>query len=623
MRNWYLWFCIVIFFGSAYSVSSEVKSEYILKTVFENPVLSFDIKNLQLIKKLLTEIENTTIEQQAIVAEIVKDDLNKQLEELSDKIETEKRESKPIPFTMWRAQNLLLEQRNHMSEIVNKLPKQNFIKRLFIWLGFYGQERQTINNLAQDILNFIKLEREKILFSYPKTITYLGLEKKLPELIRFWDEQQHRARLLQDVKQMTSQAEIQSFIVDLLLQTAVFMGASVYEGWVSKTDLDYYNSLAEQEKKMQEDFATFSKKLQEQQNINIKNIVDNFQQQSKSMSQQLGITQTLFSNEITFLNKLYDNSPPKNNYLYQGKVIDAIGLDQAFEVSKMYTPTSNYAWYNIYPQPNQILQTAVLSGASAVAITDWQYDSQTDQFYQYNLVPLRASKELQDIAQKSLPSTYFPDTGQYAHNNAIFTEYITGQTNYEIEIECTLIGATFPFFMGIIFNKARWISGVVERIEQYRLLGIYGVEDETGTKKASLVFAEYKYTPPENKTAQPQILTPFSQIINPNYQPLASLDNNLVTEVSKNALSFSIQISVQATAVTLSVATLDNSGNKNFIVENQTIKDLNPLLFLYHGIGFMAPGCQASFKIIKPVELTYDASQKIAFEKMINDELKK
>ena len=59
------------------------------------------------------------------------------------------------------------------------------------------------------------------------------------------------------------------------------------------------------------------------------------------------------------------------------------------------------------------------------------------------------------VQQEIVP---FESTWQAAQTT-IFTEYITSEKEYTIEAEITLVDCTYPFFAGIVFNKARWVSG--------------------------------------------------------------------------------------------------------------------------------------------------------------------
>ena len=92
-------------------------------------------------------------------------------------------------------------------------------------------------------------------------------------------------------------------------------------------------------------------------------------------------------------------------------------------------------------------------------------------------------------ATKQTPNEQITDPSQ----SSIFTEYISNAPSYDIEVECTLYNCKYPFFVGIMFNRARWIAADPERIWQYRLVGLYGKQsspNDTTSQTIELGFAQ-------------------------------------------------------------------------------------------------------------------------------------
>jgi hypothetical protein len=235
-------------------------------------------------------------------------------------------------------------------------------------------------------------------------------------------------------------------------------------------------------------------------------------------------------------------------------------LDQIFANSTMLTPVGQ-SWYNLFQYG------------------DWEYDPDQDIFIQYQTVPFYTKDN--------------PDNPEYAQNNSIFTEYVSDQKSYSITVQCTLHAVTYPFFVGLAFNRARWISGDPERLRQYRLLGLYG----SANQALSFCYAENKIAGTGSNVT---ITSPMKQIVSASTPPLATLSSGLNTTLANSPITFTFDLAVEPQSVKGKISSRSKELNIPISLDS-----LNPLLFLYGGIGFMAAGCRAEFKILKPSNIRY------------------
>lgn len=308
---------------------------------------------------------------------------------------------------------------------------------------------------------------------------------------------------------------------------------------------------------------------------------------------------------------------------------------------KQSTTDYDHTWYNLYRLGN------------------WQFNDATQSFYQYQAVPI----PLQDNA-----SGFYNCRGGGAYNS-IFTEYIPPLSynannipSYEIEIEVQVYTAHYPFFAGILFNGARWISGVLSPLDQNRIVGLYGTPEGTIT----LTSAETFYIQSSDKNLQSiqaisplmQIMTSFEQWKNQNVsskQPLtwteinnswqkvsqqSSIKNPLYDPSQKNSskqtplqlnTTYIISVITQPEAFMITLlkkndqnengTNTSQNDNQNIIAGPFIFTNRNGLVGIYHSLGFVAPGCSARFSIIKPKALTYSKQALNTFAQSFNNQV--
>lgn len=257
-----------------------------------------------------------------------------------------------------------------------------------------------------------------------------------------------------------------------------------------------------------------------------------------------------------------------------------MSIDERFLDGAMFTPfykqiNSVYLsdWYNIF------------------RVGNWQYMVDDDLFAQFQTVRLNESTALLQ--------------GQQALYNSIFTEYIPPITEgYTIVVECSLEVISYPYLCGIIFNSARWISGVVDNYHKHRFCGFFGSSDKKN-------YAVLEESIAADGTSNPRVQWPaymiFSTPANYQQQPVT---------LSALPLSYRFTITTQKNLVTVMIEPLDNEGKAGAPL-TLTKKNCDTSMFLYHSIGFMSAGCSATFKIKEPTDLVYSVEQKNAFKALL------
>lgn len=262
----------------------------------------------------------------------------------------------------------------------------------------------------------------------------------------------------------------------------------------------------------------------------------------------------------------------------------AMILDQGFTNGTMYTPNGP-TWKNIFQYG------------------DWEYDYVSDSFYQYNKVPV--------FTTTTDPRTDTPiQSSSQAAYNSIFTEYFTYARSYEIQCEITLYDIQYPFFVGMQFNKTRWISGNADSITKSRLLGIYG----SSARNIGIYYTEQKILPssPKGKSASISDFTtlyPLEQIVQKKTQQQAALSSNLFNNIYQQPTTFIIRVITSPQTIEYKIWPQNTPEPQSFTTINNIQKDL----YLYHGIGFMSPGAIAQFKLVKPTNLLFSQQARTDF----------
>lgn len=336
------------------------------------------------------------------------------------------------------------------------------------------------------------------------------------------------------------------------------------------------------------------------QSTAISKIISSSQDQITSLQkkQQEEITNVdNYMQAITSLNfALSDYLDKKNTLLF----------DQLFTNSIMYTP-AGVTWRNVFQ------------------VGDWNFDENTNSFWQ-----------LKDTAFLTQTDNTKKDSPDDAHKNSIFTEWITNNT-YEISCSITIYKISYPFYVGIIFNKARWISGDTHGLEKYRTLGIYGDVN----KKITLRFAQQQIQNPTSATTPALPIGPLAQIYNDQGIQDFTINQNAFTSITTKPITFHIKIKPSQNSVSYKIW---SSGSQepttytnlltatvhknNFVtVTTKSATDTQPAkttkylatndndIYLYHGLGFLSPGAIAEFKLKGPQPLLFNQANIALFTK--------
>lgn len=429
-------------------------------------------------------------------------------------------------------------------------------------------------------------------------------------------------------------------LIDMIEQCEMMMGAQMATTWESEDDAKIFTALSQERNKLITQFNQFISSLSAQRQIALNQINAQYTAKIAQITSQFFLTPTkegtyllqgllpdLLTAEKQLLSSSLVNSTNKQFF-----VSNSLQDDQIFSLSSMVAPSGNclLQWYNPYRSGNWEFCSADYSTVTQSPVTS---------FIQYLI--------------QSCSSQTFPNGDpSLILQNMIFTEYIppikknsNGIESYTITIECIFLSnPTTPFMMGIVFNGARWISGVTDLHHQHRLFCVYtSPEQAQGTY--SVGFAETLYLVPNffNNTQTPvtnatipggvNALSPVFQLLCPNQ--LASLTSSTHTlfnpipnplatiQALEVGVPYIFTITTEPTSVTLAITKKDGtkifpsaslssstqaSNTTTTLSENQ-INLLNGITYLYHNIGFISAGCSTQFIVKNPADLTYTSDQ--------------
>lgn len=561
----------------------------------------FSPRQLDRLQSLCDELVAADTETRILVCQHLSTILNNELEHVKEKIERIDKEGKQVSRGTFYLKFILVHQLKHITTYLKSLTENESwlttaSRTLRDWyrhsITFIQKLRTSsytdpTTQLIHECMWYIGLERKKILSDYETLVSFIVNINKypLPEPLNFWKNQTLQQRLKKRIKNMGPEVMVQfiegvaQLVMDFAVQGVVMGGVSMAWQWVDETRAELFDSLNQEIEEITDEYSQFQQQQVEDQQAAASAIISTFTTAQQNLSEQYAATNELLSAQIAYLNKSINLAQPAQRF-----VVDQINFDTLFERSPMYTPNNGYPWFNIYQAG------------------DWEFDNQTNSFWQYRMVPFG--------------TPFWQDGTQDPATNSIFCEYITDKTTYTIEVEMTLISAEYPFFAGIIFNRSRWISGDPERLWGYRLVGLYGTEitpTDTTTRSVSLAFAEQNITFPETEDGQETITSPLEIITTQPQQQPFTLPETVVQKLEADPQKFTITISTSATSVTY---TLSQNNTELFTA---TIPGLNPYFFVYHGIGFIASGCQAQFKLNKPENLVYTQSERDDFDATISE----
>lgn len=584
------------------------KAAEITQNIYGYSGLKVNFSKLKIIEKVLYDCLSASPYQLKLAAYFLLPELQKQREVVQEEIERYKNQKKQVPQKLFYKTFILNQQIDHFHQFITStdistLQKfQGIIHRAYEVVVKYGKnffgyvfEPITAKILAQEIVQYLEFEREDILYNYKKLISFLHVRKKnsLPKIIDFWDTQDLQDKLLKRAQQISADVVVQfeGILLSFALQGLVMAGGEVAIQWYDNDDRKIFEEYQKKQKKISNDWDQFQKGIQKDQKDILKNIINEFKNQQTQLQGEYQTSNVRLREALVYLNQSINLDVPIKRYL-----AGEINWDQYFASSPMYTPKSR-AWYNLFN---------MFTGG------DWEFDVKTNSFWQNAMskIPEKLywkQKEHRDIFTQD-PSVH-----------TIFTEYIPQKLNYDIEIECTLINCQYPFFAGIMFNRGRWISGDPERLRWYRLLGLFGTQEKAedkATRTINLSFAQQILEAPKGDQGKEKITSPLEQIMTDKTKPLNYvLDKKDVSFLDANPITFVFKITNKADTILLELDKKTNGTTQKLY--SSSVHNLNPYIYLFHGIGFMAVGCQAQFKIIKPAALVYKDSELKEFENEI------
>ena len=338
--------------------------------------------------------------------------------------------------------------------------------------------------------------------------------------------------------------------------------------WVNSQDSVLYSVLSQASTTLSADFSTFQNSIStfEQQNLNA--IITSFSQAQTSIANETTQAQNDAQAEITYLSSMTSLDVPQSKLL-----MSTLTFDAAFEQANMFTPAGP-TWRNIN------------------FVGDWEFDPATKSFWQYNLI---------DSTKSGSTSA--------AANNYIFTEFLTNNSSYEIDCDITPYAVSYPFYAGILFNKARWISGDTSGLQKYRTIGIYGASKSD----IGIYYAEQYYDTETDffSSDATTVHRPLSQIFAGTAQKIGTVDVADFNTLSSTDLTYSFQITTSADTVVVTF------GKKGEATTTETITSKSPTSFVYHGLGFISPGAAAQYALNKPTSILFSDSAIESFNQEI------
>jgi len=405
-------------------------------------------------------------------------------------------------------------------------------------------------------------------------------------------------RLYHDVidEDFSTSVSPQSFVLGLVLTLIVTFGlqnevADINKGFSNRLSAD-----AAKIKQLAKDLSVHEATLTSNTQTVLKQLAADFTQNMKKISDSRGAAEQALSQEIQYIQQLINTSVTPEPFFNLSRE-SIIQTARYFSQSAMTTPNTAYTWYNVW--------------GSAAGLTDWAFDPALGGFVQRAVTPGERTSVsiLRDLPLQWMLSGNVD--ARTAEQNSIFTEYFTTASSYVIEVELTVFNNGFPFLAGIMFNKPRWVSGSPDRMYSYRFVGIYG-----DSNKGISFYAGQSMT--SQKEALSTVHTPLDGILVRDSElalPLYTYDRSSTPLFAQQPHTYTISILTQKSQFNVTI--IDKTTGVT-LVNNKPIGFNNPTMNTffgwYHGIGFMSPGAQTLFKIIKPVELSYTVGAATALE---------
>jgi len=364
--------------------------------------------------------------------------------------------------------------------------------------------------------------------------------------------------LLNAASQEKNDVVVQNLLMDMAPTMAAQMGASLANQQIGSQATQLGSILTKQNQTVQANIKSFQSQSQNAQQKKLQAKITEFINQSKNVQDKTKDAVAESQLELKYLYQNISLNQPQQEYLTSQVVFDEI-----FSLGTMLTP-KNHIWKNPF------------------SVGDWEYEINDNSFYQYQSSPILNSS----------------GSSAQSENNSIFTEYITTAASYTISGSMTLYQVNYPFFVGIIFNKTRWISGNFESLRKSRMVGIYGKSDsDIGiyfSEQITLTDTQLKASGKSNP-----IQTPLQQILDGQSTKRGEIPLDTFTNIKANPVAFNFEITTSPTHTDFSF------WNDKNIKKTISIDNLQAPLFMYHGIGFICPGAIAQFTLTAPKDLLF------------------
>lgn len=356
--------------------------------------------------------------------------------------------------------------------------------------------------------------------------------------------------------------------MDMGVMLLAMQGASLANEYITSQAAQLANQISIDSQTIQTSMQAFQSNQQANQQAKLQAMVTAFSNAQQNIQTQTAQASVVSNLELNYLYQNISIDQPQQNYIF-----NQIQFDQLFSLGTMLTPQGPL-WKNPF------------------SVGDWEYESTSNSFWQYQSSP---------ISNQSTDSSGTVTTSSLqAENNAIYAEYFTTAPSYTIAGTISLQSVSFPFFAGIIFNKSRWISGDFEAIRKCRMIGIYG---KSNTDVGIYFAQQYTMTDAQIK-ANPNddpIQTPLQQIINNKVNKQINLPATVFTNLQNGPITFNYEITNSPTMVTFKLWTGSNAPI------TITMNNLDPTIYMYHGIGFICPSAVAQFSLTQPQDFIFTA----------------
>lgn len=441
-----------------------------------------------------------------------------------------------------------------------------------------------IIDVAKKIVNYITIEQDAI-FNNQKTkqLFLIAIQNRakqadannenhtqtnqLPSLINFWVTPMGEKILNNyDESDPTKIQWVGNMVRDMGIAVLAQQGASMANAQIGVQAENLIAKIGKDSQIVQAHMQSFQTKSQKNQQDQLQSMMTSFSDAQKDVQTKTARASAISKLELDYLYKNISMSQPQQNYIF-----NQIEFDQLFTQGTMLTP-EGMLWKNPF------------------SVGDWEYEKESNSFWQYQSSPLFNSIK-DDDGKASLSSLQ-------AENNAIFTEYNNSAASYAIAGSISLYHIDYPFFAGIIFNKARWISGDFESIRKCRMIAIYG----SSANDIGVYFAQqYTMSAEQLKATNSQdpIQTPLQQIINNKVDKQINLPNDTFANLHNEPTIFNYEITNAPTTVSVKLWIADQEPM------TFTVNNLDSSLYRYHGVGFICPSAVAQFTITQPQDLIF------------------